>query len=76
MVLQESMHSNILSRYPWPKRCVHDLEGEFVGIEFQTLLQDCHIRYVCTSTKNHQSNAILQKNAPNSGKCPKNTITR
>ncbi len=61
MVLQESMHSNILSRYPWPKRCVHDLGGEFVGIEFQTLLQDCHIRDVCTSTKNHQSNAICKR---------------
>jgi hypothetical protein len=61
MVLQESMHSNILSRYPWPKRCVHDLGGEFVGIEFQTLLQDCHIRDVCTSTKNHQSTAICKR---------------
>jgi hypothetical protein len=40
-----------LSRYPWPQRCVHDPGGEFVGIEFQTLLQDCHIRDVCTSAK-------------------------
>ncbi len=42
-----------LSRYPWPQRCVHDPGGggEFVEIELQTLLQDCHIRDVCTSAK-------------------------
>ncbi len=32
-----------LSHYPWPQKCVHDPGGEFVGIEFQTLLQNCHI---------------------------------
>jgi hypothetical protein len=55
---QESMHNVGLSHYPWRQRCVHDLGGEFVGIEFQTLLQDCHIRDVCTSAQNPQSNAI------------------
>jgi hypothetical protein len=50
-----------LSRYPWPQRCVHDPGGEFVGIEFQTLLQDCHIRDVCTSAKNPQSNSICKR---------------
>jgi hypothetical protein len=49
-----------LSRYPWPQRCVHDLGGEFVGIKFQTLLQDCHIRDVCTC-RNPQSNAICER---------------
>ncbi len=40
---------------------VGDPGGEFVGIKFQTLLQDCHIRDVCTSAKNPQSNAICKK---------------
>ncbi len=50
-----------LSHYPWPQRCVHDPGGEFIGIEFQTLLQDCHIRDVCTSAKSPQSNAICNR---------------
>jgi hypothetical protein len=48
-----------LSHYPWPQRCVHDPGGEFIGVELQSLLQDCHIRDVCTSAKNPQSNATL-----------------
>jgi hypothetical protein len=47
-----------LSCYLWPQRCVHDPGGEFIGVEFQTLLQDCHIRDVCTSAKNPKLNEI------------------
>ena len=50
-----------LSRYPWPQRCVHDPGGEFTGIEFQTLLENCQIKDVCTSAKNPQSNAICER---------------
>jgi hypothetical protein len=50
-----------LSRYPRPQRCVHDPGGEFVGIEFQRLLQNCHIKDVCTSAKKPQSNAICKR---------------
>jgi hypothetical protein len=50
-----------LSRYPWPQRCVHDPGGEFTGIEFQTLLENCHIKDACTSAKNPQSNAICER---------------
>ena len=50
-----------LSHYPWPQRCVHDPGGEFVGIEFQTLLLNCHIKDVCTSAKKTQSNAICER---------------
>jgi hypothetical protein len=35
--------------------------GENVGIEFQTILQDFHIRDVCTSAKNPQSNASCKR---------------
>jgi hypothetical protein len=40
-----------LTRYPWPQRCIHDPGTEFIGPEFQTLLQNCHIRDVCTTAK-------------------------
>ncbi len=47
-----------LKHYPWPQRCVHDPGTEFTGPEFQTLLKNCHIRDVCTTAKNPQSNAV------------------
>jgi hypothetical protein len=50
-----------LSRYPWPQRCVHDPGTEFVGPEFQTLLENCHIKDVCTSAKNPQANAVCER---------------
>ncbi len=50
-----------LTRYPWPQRCVHDTGTEFTGPEFQTLLQNCHIKDVCTTSKNPQSNAVCEK---------------
>jgi hypothetical protein len=40
-----------LTRYPWPQHCVHDPGIEFTGPEFQMLLQNCHIRDVCTTAK-------------------------
>ena len=46
--------------YPWPQRCVHDPGTEFTGPEFQMLLQNCHIRDVCTTAKNPQSNAVCE----------------
>ncbi len=50
-----------LTRYPWPQRCIHDPGGEFTGPKFQTLLQNCHIRDVCTTAKNPQSNAVCKR---------------
>jgi hypothetical protein len=50
-----------LTRYPWPQRCVHDPGTEFTGPEFQTLLQNCHIRDVCPTAKNPQSNAVRER---------------
>ncbi len=49
-----------LSRYPWPECCVHDNGGEFVGPEFQFLLQGCRIKDAPTSSKNPQANAICE----------------
>ncbi len=50
-----------LTRYPWPHRCIHDPGGEFTGPNFQTLLQNCHIRDVCTTAKNPQSNDVCKR---------------
>ena len=50
-----------LSRYPWPECCVQDNDGEFVGPEFQFLLQGCRINDVPTSSKNLQANAICER---------------
>jgi hypothetical protein len=49
-----------LSRYPWPECCVHDNGGEFVGPEFQFLLQGCRIKDAPTSSKNPQANSICK----------------
>ena len=50
-----------LSRYPWPRRCVHDNGGEFTGMEFQTMLQRTAISDRPTTSRNPQSNAICER---------------
>ena len=50
-----------LTRYPRPQPCIHDPGGEFTGPKFQTLLQNCHIRDVCTTAKKPQSNAVCER---------------
>jgi hypothetical protein len=37
------------------------LDLEFTGPEFRMLLQNCHIRDVCTTAKNPQSNAVCER---------------
>ncbi len=43
------------------RKDVYDPGGEFTGPEFQTLLGNCHIKDVCTSAKNLQSNAVCER---------------
>jgi hypothetical protein len=50
-----------LTRYPWSQHYVHDPGTEFTGPEFQMLLQNCHIRDVCTTGKKPQSNAVCER---------------
>jgi len=50
-----------LSHYPWLQRCIHNPGGEFTEPDFQTLLENCHIKDVCTSAKNPQSNALCER---------------
>ena len=49
-----------LSRYPRPKKVLYDNGSEFKK-DFQPLLADFAIKATCTSIKNPQSNAILER---------------
>ncbi len=51
----------LVNMLPLASSCVHDPGTEFTGPEFQTLLQNCHIRDVCTTAKNPQSNAVCER---------------
>jgi transposase InsO family protein len=50
-----------LARYPWPESCVHDNGGEFIGLPFQRLLEQCAIRSRVTTSRNPQANAICER---------------
>ena len=50
-----------LSRYPLPKRCIHDNEGEFTGAAFQGLLNALSIKDVPTTSRNPQANAVCER---------------
>ena len=50
-----------LSRYPRPIRCVHDRGGEFIGQEFQWLLNMFSVKDVQSTAKNPQSNSICER---------------
>ena len=50
-----------ISRYPRPERCVHDNGGEFLGWQFQQLLDILAIRSVPTTSRNPQANAICER---------------
>ncbi len=43
-----------LTQYPWPACCIHDNGSEFIGPEFQLLLEGCRIRDVSTTSKTHK----------------------
>ena len=50
-----------LSRYPRANRCIHNNGGEFIGHEFQRLLNQFGIKSVPTTVKNPQSNASCER---------------
>ena len=49
------------SRYPRPVNCIHDNGSEFVGFEFQELLQSYGVNSKLTSVKNPQANGVLER---------------
>ena len=50
-----------MARYPWPKRCVDDNGGKFVGWEFQQFLDKCNGKDVPTTSRNPQTNLIYER---------------
>ncbi len=50
-----------LCRYPCPLQCQHDKGDEFIGQNFQWLLEIFSIKDVCLTSKNAQSNAICER---------------
>jgi hypothetical protein len=50
-----------LCPYPRPVQCLHDKGGEFIGQNFQWLLEIFSIKDICSTSKNLQSNAICER---------------
>ena len=50
-----------LARYPRPQYCIHDQGGEFLGWEFQEMLQRYGIISRATTAKNPQANAVCER---------------
>ena len=50
-----------LSRYPRPRRVVHDNGGEFVGYKFQELLDNYGILSVPITVKNPRANSLVER---------------
>jgi transposase InsO family protein len=50
-----------LSRYPQPIRCIHDPGTEFMGVDFQRVLQRYGIKDVPKSVRNPQSISICER---------------
>ena len=50
-----------LARYPRPVYCSHDQGGEFIGWEFQNMLNRYGIRPRPTTSKNPQANSICER---------------
>ena len=50
-----------MSRYPWPKQCIHDSGGEFLGWEFQEFLQKYNVKDVPTISRNPTTNSVCKR---------------
>jgi transposase InsO family protein len=50
-----------LSRYPHPIRGLHDRGTEFMGVDFQRVLQRFGIKDVAISVRNPQANAVCER---------------
>ncbi len=50
-----------LCQYPCPVQCLHDKGGEFIGQNFQWLLEIFSTKDVCSTRKKPQSNAICER---------------
>ena len=49
------------SRYPWPTQVTFDRGSEFIGHEFQKMLNDYGVKKKPITTRNPQANAIVER---------------
>jgi hypothetical protein len=59
--IRDKFTQSWLCRYPWPVRCLHDKGGEFIGQNFQWLLEIFSIKDVCLTSKYPLSNVICER---------------
>ncbi len=59
--IRDKFMQSWLCWYPCPVQCLHDKGGEFIGQNFQWLLEIFSIKDVCLTSKNPQSNAICER---------------
>ncbi len=55
------LYKNWLCRYPWPHKAVHDNGPEFMGCEFQEMLESYGITSKPTTVKNPTANAVVER---------------
>jgi hypothetical protein len=59
--IRDKFRQSWLCLYPRLVQCLHDKGGEFIGQNFQWLLEIFSIKDVCSTSKNPQSNAICER---------------
>jgi hypothetical protein len=59
--IRDKFTQSLLCQYPHCVRCLYDKGGEFIGQNFQWLLEIFSIKDVCSTSKNPQSNAICER---------------
>jgi hypothetical protein len=59
--IRDKFTQSWLCWYACPVPCLHDKGGEFIGQNFQWLLEIFSIKDVCSTSKNLQSNAICER---------------
>jgi transposase InsO family protein len=57
----QQFENSWLARYPKPIRCIYDQGSEFIGHNFQTMLDEYNIIHRPTTVKNPQANAICER---------------
>eukprot|EP00978_Attheya_sp_CCMP212_P045378 scaffold343876_cov75-Attheya_sp.AAC.1 len=61
-IVADLLERSWLCRYPWPEEIIYDNGGEFIGAEFQQLVEDeYHIKCKPITVANPQANAVLER---------------
>ena len=57
----QTFEDSWLSRYPLPKKCIHDNGNGFLNTQFVAILQSNNINSISTMVKNLQVNAVVER---------------